>query len=262
VGLLKETGWDAIEVRVGDVDPAKSGEPYSYWGNRRDDIGPANIAAKVPSMKAACAAAGIPVCGLAPYINATEPEKFEPLAAAAAGLGARTVRIASPWYRGDSHYDELFKAGREGLKEFEAVARKHGVVAAVEVHMGGITAAPSAARRFVDGFDPACIGVILDPGNMVYEGFENWRMSCEILGPYLSHVHVKNAVWTKESDNPPAPAVWKPGNAPMREGQADWAEVMKALRSVGYKGYLSLEDFTPGPQREKLASTLAFLKSL
>ena len=259
---MRETGWNAIEIRVADVTPEQRKEPFSCWGNRRDDIGPSSIEEKIPGIRKACANSGIPVCGLAPYINTTEPEKFEQMAKAAAALGARTIRIAAPWYREDSRHDDLFNAGRAGLRLIEPVARRHGVVAAVEVHMGGICASPSAARRLVDSFDPKCIGVILDPGNMVYEGFENWRMSCEILGPYLAHVHVKNAAWKLESDSPPAPAVWKPGNAPLRSGFANFAEVMAALRSVEYNGFLSLEDFTPIPAREKLSSALSFLKSL
>jgi len=262
VKLLRETGWDAIEVRVCDIDPKEKNEPYSNWGNRRDAIGPSNIRGMVPAMKAASAASGVPIVALAPYVNASEPEKFEPMAEAAEALGARVIRVAAPWYQDKSRYDDLFNAGRAGLKRIEPVARKHGVIAAVEVHMGGICASPSAARRLVDGLDPKCVGVIFDPGNMAYEGFETWRMACDLLGPYLAHVHVKNARWKVESDAPPAPVVWKADNAPLREGFVNWSEVMKALRSAGYDGCLSLEDFTPGPKRELLSSTLSFLKSL
>lgn len=251
-----------MEIRVADVDPKLKSEPYTSWGNRKDDIGPSSIEAKIPAIRKASAEAGVPVCGLAPYINATEPDKFELMAKSAKALGARTIRIATPWYRDGLKYDELFSAARAGLRDIEPVARRYGVIAAIEVHMGGITASPSAARRLLEGLDPAAVAAIYDPGNMAYEGYENPRMACEILGPYLAHVHVKNAVWKVESDESGAPRKWTAENAPLREGHANWGEVMKALRSVGYDGYLSLEDFMPMPSREKLVQDLAFLKSL
>jgi sugar phosphate isomerase/epimerase len=262
VRLLKETGWDGIEVRVADLDPAKKSEPFSYWGNRRDGIGPSNIASLVPSMKTECDSTGIAVSALAPYTMANEPEKFAPLAQAAARLDCKLVRVMAPWYGKDAHFESLFSAARNGLKKIEASAREHRVKAALEIHMNGIAASPSGARRLVDGLNPDFIGVTLDPGNMVYEGFEQWRMACELLGPYLTHVHIKNAVWKKHTDIPPGPAVWQCEGAALREGYANWSEVMGALRAVGYRGWLSLEDFTSQPHREKLVSVLAFLKSL
>ncbi|GIX08239.1 MAG: hypothetical protein KatS3mg115_2642 [Candidatus Poribacteria bacterium] len=53
-------------------------------------------------------------------------------------------------------------------------------------------------------FRPEQVGVIHDAGNMVHEGFENYQMGCELLGPYLAHVHVKNAAWVREAGDPPA----------------------------------------------------------
>ena len=262
VGLLHDTGWDGIEIRVADLEPGKKNEPYSFWGNRRDGIGPSNIPGLVPSIKAACNKADIQVSALAPYAMSTEPKAFELSARAAAALDCGLVRVMAPWYVDDAKFEKLFSAARTGLKKIEPVARRYKVKAALEIHMNGIASSPSGARRLVEGFDPACIGITLDPGNMVYEGFEQWRMACEILGPYLAHVHMKNAVWKKQADNPPKPAVWKCEGAPLREGYANWAEVMAALRAVKYRGWLSLEDFTPGPHREKLSSILAFLKSL
>ena len=49
----------------------------------------------------------------------------------------------------------------------------------------------------------------------------------------------------------------------MRGGMVDWSDVINALKKVGYKGYLSNEDFSLDlPTEEKLKDDLAFLKSL
>jgi len=260
--LLKETGWDGIEIRVADLDPAKKSEPYSYWGNRRDGIGPSNLASLVPSIKSACSGAGIAVSALAPYTMANEPEKFFPLAQQAARLDCKLVRIMAPWFGKDARFEDLFASARDGLAIIAGYAGKTGVKAALEIHMNGIAASPSGARRLVDGFNPEHIGITLDPGNMVYEGFEQWPMACQILGPYLAHVHIKNAAWRKHSGEREVPALWKCESAPVSEGYANWSDVMGALRLSGYAGWLSLEDFTSMPHREKLVSILTFLKSL
>ena len=65
----------------------------------------------------------------------------------------------------------------------------------IETHFGNIAASASLAHRLVSQFDPQFIGVVYDPGNMVYEGYECWRTGFELLGPYLHEVHAKNATW-------------------------------------------------------------------
>jgi len=49
----------------------------------------------------------------------------------------------------------------------------------------------------VSDFDLRYIGIIYDLGNMVHEGYENYKLGLELLGDYLSYVHVKNAVWNR-----------------------------------------------------------------
>ena len=43
-------------------------------------------------------------------------------------------------------------------------------------------------RQALEGFDPAHIGLIFDPGNMVNEGFEDYQKSFELLGDYIAHI--------------------------------------------------------------------------
>ena len=59
---------------------------------------------------------------------------------------------------------------------------RHGVRALVEIHMGTIVPSASAAAQFCSRFDPRHVGVIHDAGNMVFEGFERYRMGLEVLG--------------------------------------------------------------------------------
>jgi len=106
------------------------------------------------------------------------------------------------------------------------------------------------------------VGAILDPGNMIHEGLEAWTLAVGILGPYLAHVHVKNALWVLKEKSSPGPWRWAPQAARLREGAANWGEILAALTAAGYDGWLTVEDFTPQPPREKLEDALAYLKEL
>ncbi|MEZ4633203.1 MAG: hypothetical protein R2880_21235 [Deinococcales bacterium] len=61
----------------------------------------------------------------------------------------------------------------------------------IEIHHRTIVPSASAVYRLVSHFDPQHIAVIYDPGNMAYEGFEDYRMGLELWEPYLAHVHLK-----------------------------------------------------------------------
>ncbi|MES4792143.1 MAG: hypothetical protein C4321_03430, partial [Chloroflexota bacterium] len=76
------------------------------------------------------------------------------------------------------------------------------------------------------------------------------------LGPYLAHVHVKNALWARDNG---ATGRWKATWAPLAEGIVHWPDVLAALNSVDYDGWLSFEDFAPGDTRDKLHADLEYI---
>lgn len=45
-----------------------------------------------------------------------------------------------------------------------------------------------------------------------------------------------------------------------RQGIVDWSAAMEILRSWGYRGYLSLEDFRPASPIDKAREALSFFK--
>ena len=102
---------------------------------------------------------------------------------------------AGPALRRERTVRRTARRGPARVRRRRRPRRGHGVRALVETHMQTILPSASAAYAFCTGFDPAHIGVIHDAGNMVYEGFEHYRMGLEVLGPYLAHVHLKNARW-------------------------------------------------------------------
>ena len=176
---------------------------------------------------------------------------------AARAMGCPYVRVGAPRYDGTRNYNELYEETVENVRKIEGIAREEGVTALLEIHMGNIMPSAGLAHRIVSNFDPEHVGVIYDPGNMVYEGYEQWKMGMELLGHYLRHVHVKNSAWRMD-----AAGKWKAESAKLGEGIVDWRQVVSCLRAVGYDGYLSLEDFSKLDTATKLKQDLKFLKKL
>ncbi len=100
--------------------------------------------------------------------------------------------------------------------------------------------------------------MIYDAGNMVFEGFENYRLGLELLGPYLAHVHLKNARFVACEDGIQR-AEW----SPLEDGAVDFPKLLEALHGVGYDGWLVVEDFSAArPSREALRHNLKFIREL
>ena len=90
----------------------------------------------------------------------------------------------------------------------------------------------------MERFDPAVIGVIYDAGNLVLEGYEDPRIALEILGPYLHHVHLKNAAASRGAHG------WNYVWSSLDDGLLDVAGLLGLLRDRHYRGWISLEDLS------------------
>jgi sugar phosphate isomerase/epimerase len=96
---------------------------------------------------------------------------------------------------------------------------------------------------------------------MVFEGHEHYRMAVEVLGPFLAHVHLKNARWDPSATRDDGSVSWRPVFAPLTSGVVDVAAVFGALRTVGYDGWVSFEDFsTEAPLHERTRDNLVYAK--
>ncbi|MGH3144252.1 MAG: sugar phosphate isomerase/epimerase family protein [Rubrobacter sp.] len=252
---IKEAGYDGVEWRVTRVPDRVRGEEPSFWGN--------NLCTLEPTLEEARRArrlseeAGLEVPGLGTYVAVGDLEAAEEAMRFAVAAGAPQVRVGAGAPDGSS-YEELFSAARAFLGGVEDLARSHGVKALVEIHHKTICPSASLAHRLVSAFDPDLVGVIFDPGNMAQEGFEDYRIGTELLGPYLAHVHVKNAAF----ERPEGGGVWEPRWSPLGDGVVDFDLVVEALRAVGYDGWLVVEDFSgTRPSRETLRHNLGFVRA-
>ena len=252
---LRNAGYDGVEWRVTRVpEEARSEEP-SFWGNNLCTLAPTEEEAR--RARRISEEAGLEVPGLGTYVAVGDLEATAEAMRFAVMAGAPQVRVGAGAPDGRS-YEELFAAAREFLEGVEDLARSHGVKALIEIHHRTICPSASLAHRLVSAFDPDLVGVILDPGNMAQEGFEDYRIGAELLGPYLAHVHLKNSAF----ERPNGGGVWEPRWAPLEDGVVDFGQVFEALDRVGYDGWLVMEDFSGvRPSREALRYNLEFIRS-
>jgi sugar phosphate isomerase/epimerase len=240
----KKAGLHGVEWRYTETsEEAKSQEP-SFWGNNKSTIAPSGGEAELDRFKNAAQRHGIATVSVTPYLRAGDLEATEKVLQAARYMGASCIRLGVPGYDRSKSFDELFELGRSYLKDAESLCRKYGIKGLIEIHHVTIAASASGARRLVEGLDPDYVGVLFDPGNSVHEGFENYRMALELLGPYLAHVHVKNAGWSVKGKAEDGTLIWQSEWAGLKDGMVPWRQVIADLIAVGYDGYLGIEDFS------------------
>ncbi|EFM08696.1 Xylose isomerase domain protein TIM barrel [Paenibacillus curdlanolyticus YK9] len=254
LGVAREAGIHAIEWRCTHVSEAVKSEAPSFWGNNRCTLEPTASMEELRQLRAATEAHGLQSLAVVPYLKCGDLAETERMLSIAAELGAATIRIGVPGYDGTRPFGELMQEARAYVKEAEKLAKQYGVKELVETHHKTITPSASLARQLVDGCDPDAIGVLYDPGNLVHEGFESHKMGLEILGPYLAHVHVKNAAWVLRHSEVEeanrqlaaglATASWSCEWKAISEGIVPWKQVLTDLKAVGYTGAFGVEDFS------------------
>lgn len=239
-----DAGIESIEWRFKEVPSDATEEKPSFWRLNYCSMDPGGTREDWLRFREAADKYDRRSLAVVPYLTCGDVEATEKVMQAAKLIGASFIRAGIPGYDRKRNYNELYDQAVQYLHEVEELAAAYGVKALVETHH--LTIAPSAglAHRLVSHFNPQHIGVLYDPGNMVYEGYENYRMGLELLGPYLAHVHVKNGGYRKTPSEDGISAVWSAEWSSLSQGAVPWRQVIQDLQSVGYDGYYGIEDFS------------------
>jgi sugar phosphate isomerase/epimerase len=259
VAKLKEIGYDGIEWRVIDQDPDAKGLPF--WARNKATLPFSTFEQDAPSWRKITEDAGLEMPSVGTYVLCDDLAAVESAIRGTKALGSRQLRVRVPGYDGIEPFMPIWDAAREQYKGVVDLAAKHSVKVLLELHHRSIVPSASAARIFLGDLDPAHVGVIHDAGNMVYEGFESFRLGFEMLGPYLAHVHVKNARWFPEKYNDDKSVTWRCDWAPVRKGVINMRDLFTALKAVGYDGWVGLEDFSlERPLEDRLKENLEYMR--
>jgi sugar phosphate isomerase/epimerase len=242
-------GIEGIEWRFKGIPMDALQETPSFWRNNYCSIDPERWEEEIPECMDVASTYQLQSVALVPYLNHQDIQSTEQAFQAASRLGASLIRVGVPNYDRSISYGNLYNSAIRYISQVQEYAQHYHVKAVIETHHGTIAPSASLAYRLVQSFDPTHVGVLYDPGNMVYEGFENYRMDLELLGPYLAHVHIKNAIWAPKNHNQKdlfrlGESEWEGVWASIDKGIVPWLEVMRDLHSVGYDGYVGIEDFS------------------
>ncbi len=89
-------------------------------------------------------------------------------------------------------------------------------------------------RDFLEKLNHPALGVNFDPANMILYGKGNPVEAVGVLGPWIKHVHIKDAVQTRTPGTWGSEVVWG-------AGEVDADNFLKALRNAGFTGALAVE---------------------
>lgn len=277
IRLLAELGYDGVEFCVREPaeetpeglathEPSHEHYPSRYWALNKSILDVNNVLEDSLRAKELCDELGLTIYGLSGYTSLSDLEELGATFEAANAVGAAFVRVGREAYRpeeSDLTYSEAFDQYREQLKTVEDLAREYEVKAVLEIHHDSLIPSASAARRALEGLDPAYVGVIFDPGNMVFEGYERYLNGLDLLGDYVAHVHVKNAAMEPGERDANGVLEYLRTQKPLPDGTVNFTDLFNDLRTFGYDGPICVEDFSnDSPTREKLEANLAFMKKL
>jgi sugar phosphate isomerase/epimerase len=126
---------------------------------------------------------------------------------------------------------------RHKLATMVDLCAEANVRAVYQVHHGTLFPSASAAFGLVNGLDPGALGVMLDPGNQQFEGYERWPLSVGLLGEYLRAVGVKDtAVWRDPARAGEGDKGWRRTWATLDEGETNWHDLIRALHRADFEG--------------------------
>jgi len=260
--LIKEAGYDGIEWRC--IDQADELPPTpDPWKSNRATLNVRHWSKLAVEFKKITSDNGLEVSNLATYCRADQFDEVKKSIEIAKAVGSPRLRLTAPPYDGKTPYPEIFKKTKEAYAHSAGLCKDAGLQGLLELHMGNIAPSASLGFRILDGLDPKHIGVIHDPGNMVIEGYENWKMGCELLGAYFAFCHAKNSRLRLSGTAESGAALWSYEPCEMNTGFVDWTAVMRAFKSVGYQGWISNEDhfsYHGKPALERIRYGLAHLK--
>ncbi len=124
-------------------------------------------------------------------------------------------------------------------------------------------------KKFLDSLGSRGVAVNMDPANLVMVTGDDPVKAVYTLKDYIVHTHAKDGVKLDDRD-PEVIYGLKPGNAivtspafeekALGEGNVDFNDYLRALRDIGYTGFLTIEREVGGDPAGDIKRAVDFLK--
>lgn len=101
---------------------------------------------------------------------------------------------------------------------------------------------PTTVSRTIKDVNLPNLGVGLDTANVILYGKANPVDAVDILGPYVKSIHAKDGKW-------PTDPTQLGEEVQIGKGLVDFKQVFAKLHKLGYKGAVTIERETSGPQQ-------------
>lgn len=216
-GMLKELGYDGVELRTRDQHATKIKELLEA----RDRF-------------------ELPIHGV---VNSNSPEIRSAIDLAKT-LGGTSVLVVAGKVSKEVSYDANYQEWSARLKANAPYAESQGIQLLVENVWNEFLLSPIEMARFIDEIESPAVGVYFDLGNVVRFGFpEQW---IRILGPRIGKLDIKEYSRDLQKNE----GLWKGFNVEIGDGDVDYPACVQALKEIGYSGWGTAE--VKGGGRERL----------
>jgi len=101
---------------------------------------------------------------------------------------------------------------------------------------------PTTMLRVLKDVNRPTLGVGLDTANLILYGKANPVDAIKVLGPYVKAMHAKDGKW-------PTNPMELGQEVIIGKGEVDFTKVLSGLKAFGYKGAVTIERETSGPQQ-------------
>jgi len=167
--------------------------------------------------------------------------------------GISTIRLTQLFsggvFGGVGDVQQELRAARDLFRKIETIAAQNQVRFIYQVHFNTLLASASSLLPMLEGINPAYMAGMLDGGNQVIEGMENWRIACQMLGERLASFGIKDARYLQHEPAPDDPSKgWTFEMVPCTEGMVNWNEVGQGLKEANFDGDLVFMPFYKGYQ--------------
>ncbi len=218
--LLKDTGFDGVEIRV------------------RDDVPPEEAVRAVEET-------GIVVHG----VMLGSVDGIDEAVDLTKAYGGTSVLLVAGRVNENMPYAENYVETQAKIREAIPHAEEQQIKLLVENVWNNFLLSPLEMRQYIDELESEWVGAYFDIGNVVRFGWpEHW---IPVLGERIHRLHVKEYSRDKQMNE----GLWKGFDVEIGEGSIDWAAVRAELAKINYEGWVTAE--VGGGGRERLAEIAA-----
>jgi fatty-acyl-CoA synthase len=220
--MAKDIGFDGIEIRgLGDDIYAYQAQPFTEAGLPKTIEKLRQLKLEIPCFSSHC-------CLKFADRREENLQEITEYVKLAARLGTPYVRVLADLAPlPDGEVDDALVESQ--LKELARVAEAHGVTLVVETN--GVYSDTARLRALLERVASDAVAALWDVHHPYRVAGESPDQTVQNLGAYIKHVHIKDSVME--------------GGVPsyrlMGEGDLPIDDMVRALRSINYEGYVSLE---------------------